>query len=178
MKKRFIEAHMAAALQYSQLSYCNRRKVGCVIVKGDRIISIGYNGTPAGWDNRCEDADNITYPEVIHAEANAIAKLAKTEGGGQGASVLITHAPCLDCAKQLATMEVKEVYYANDYKNTAGVEHLLKCGIPAHQVEISETEIKTIKESNSCRLCQKVSQVIKNKVIRFLTWIIRWLIKK
>ena len=111
MKNRYAIAHMKTAYAYAELSHAKRLRVGCVIVKDDRIISIGFNGTPPGWDNVCEDTNGKTKPEVIHAEANAIAKLAKTTGGGKGSSVFITHSPCLGCAKQLATMEVKEVFF-------------------------------------------------------------------
>ena len=114
MKQKYIDAHMAVAETYASLSTAVRLKVGAIVVKDDRIISIGYNGMPSGWDNNCEDevVDSFagfegaihntrlrTKPEVLHAETNAIAKLAKSNESGLGATMFITHAPCLDCAK-------------------------------------------------------------------------------
>jgi dCMP deaminase len=138
MKEKMIIAHMKVAFEYAKLSTCNRLKVGCIIVKNDSVISIGYNGTPPGWDNCCEDDQGITKPEVLHAEANAIAKLAKGQGDGKNASVFITHAPCIECAKQLASIGVKEVFYSIDYRNTKGIEFLQKCNIPNKKIEIGE----------------------------------------
>lgn len=129
MKRKHITAHMQAAYVYSQLSYCNRKQVGCVIVKDDRIISIGYNGTPSGWDNDCENDEGLTKPEVIHAEANALAKLAKSNESGEGASVFVTCAPCIHCAKMLVQTSVKEVYYGEEYRNTEGLDFLERGGI-------------------------------------------------
>ena len=102
-----VQAHMRTAENYAMLSHAIRLQVGAIVVKDDRIISIGYNGTPSGWDNKCENETYIddfhiemtTKPEVIHAEANAIAKLAKSNESGEGAYMFITHAPCLSCAK-------------------------------------------------------------------------------
>jgi dCMP deaminase len=135
MKKRYARVHMKAAYIYAELSYAKR-----LIVKDDRIISIGFNGTPPGWDNCCENEEGKTKPEVIHAEANAIAKLAKTQGGGEGASVFITHAPCLECAKQLATMKVKEVYFGQHYRDEVGIDHLRRCKISVELLDIQEKE--------------------------------------
>lgn len=136
MKKRYAEAHMKVAHIYGQLSYCKRKQVGCVVVKDDRIISIGYNGTPKGWDNTCEDDDNQTKPEVSHAEENAITKLAKSNESGEGASVFITLAPCLPCAKLLAGIGVKEVYYGDTYRGTEGIEYLKKNKIKIKQLKV------------------------------------------
>jgi len=138
MKEKIIHAHMKVALEYAKLSTCNRLKVGCIIVKNDSVKSIGYNGTPPGWDNCCEDETGKTKPEVIHAEANAIAKLAKDQGDGINASVFITHAPCIDCAKQLASIGIKEVFYNKDYKDNKGIEFLEKCNIPIKKIQIGE----------------------------------------
>lgn len=136
---------MQSAFTYAELSHCNRKKVGCVVVKDNRIISIGYNGTPPGWDNCCEDENNRTKPEVIHAEVNAIAKLAKSNESGEGASVFITCSPCIDCAMLLAATNVKEVYYAEDYAaarsaakgEKTGVDHLAACNIPSYYLPIN-----------------------------------------
>jgi len=124
MKEKHLTAHMKVAHTYAGLSYCNRKQVGCVIVKDDRIVSIGYNGTPAGWDNCCETADNKTHNYVYHAEENAILKLAGSHESGHGATFFITCAPCIKCAKMIATLEPEAVYYGEEYKNMDGVEHL------------------------------------------------------
>ena len=112
-------------------------QVGAIIVKEDRIVSIGYNGMPPGWSNECEYADYYpdgdfvlkTKPEVIHAEANAIAKLAKSTESGKDATMFLTHAPCIDCAKQIFTAGINTVYYAQEYRSTDGLEFLRKCGL-------------------------------------------------
>jgi dCMP deaminase len=135
MKERYANVHMRVAYEYASLSSCNRRKVGCIIVKDDKIISIGFNGTPPGWDNCCEDESGTTKPEVYHAESNAIAKLAKGFESGKDASVFVTCAPCIECAKLLAQIEVKEVYYSEEYRGTAGLEHLRARGIPSYQMQ-------------------------------------------
>lgn len=128
---------MDVAQRFSELSSAKRLQVGAIVVKDDRIISIGYNGMPSGWENTCEDYiqlsdDTITTktkPEVIHAEANAIAKLAKGTESGDGSMMFLTHAPCIDCAKQIYTAGIKKVFYQNSYRDTQGVDFLEKCGI-------------------------------------------------
>ena len=147
MKDKFISAYMDVAERFAKLSSAKRLQVGAIVVKDDRIISIGYNGMPAGWDNDCEDYIQLsddtlttkTKPEVIHAEANAIAKLAKGNESGDGSTMFLTHAPCIDCAKQVYTTGIKKVYYRNSYKNTQGVDFLEKCGVEV--VNISPGEI-------------------------------------
>lgn len=141
MKQKFIEAFMNAAEVFAALSSARRLHVGAIIVKDNRIISIGYNGMPSGWDNNCEDivVDGIssqlkTKPEVLHAETNAIAKLAKSTESGDGATIFITHAPCLDCAKLIYQSGIKSVYYRNTYRNTDGVDFLNKCNIEVKNV--------------------------------------------
>lgn len=137
MKTKFIQAYMDVAQRFSELSSAKRLQVGAIVVKDDRIISIGYNGMPSGWENTCEDYiqlsdDTITTktkPEVIHAEANAIAKLAKGTESGDGSMMFLTHAPCIDCAKQIYTAGIKKVFYQNSYRDTQGVDFLEKCGI-------------------------------------------------
>jgi dCMP deaminase len=126
---------MRVAHEYANLSSANRLQVGCIVVKDNRIISIGYNGMPTGWTNVCETEDNVTKPEVLHAETNAIAKLAGTYESGKDASLFVTHQPCLDCAKIIYQSGIKEVYYAHTYRKTDGVEFLQKCGIKITQVE-------------------------------------------
>lgn len=143
MNDKYCHAHMQAAEVYAQLSSAVRLKVGCVIVKDNRIISIGYNGTPSGWDNTCEDFlgyDEVgelrtkTKPEVLHAETNAIAKLARSSESGLGSDLFVTHAPCLDCAKLIYQSGVSKVYYRNQYRDTNGVDFLKKCNVPVEKL--------------------------------------------
>ncbi len=147
MKQKFIEAFMNAAEVFAALSSARRLHVGAIIVKDNRIISIGYNGMPSGWDNNCEDVvtPSLPYlqgdgptlktkPEVLHAETNAIAKLAKSTESGDGATMFITHAPCLDCAKLIYQSGIKSVYYRNTYRNTDGLNFLNKCNIEVKNV--------------------------------------------
>jgi dCMP deaminase len=137
MKEKFINAFMDVAERFAQLSSAKRLQVGCVIVKDNRIISIGYNGMPSGWDNECEDEYQYedgghefrTKPEVLHAESNAIAKLARSSESGEGATIFITHAPCMDCAKLIYQSGIASVYYKNQYRSTAGIEFLDKSKI-------------------------------------------------
>lgn len=157
MKQKFIDAHMKVAQVYAGLSSARRLHVGAIIVKDDRIISIGYNGMPSGWDNNCEDktySEDGEYseqvlpkssnkwrkynlkskPEVLHAETNAIAKLAKSSESGEGATMFITHAPCLDCAKLVYQSGINSVYYRNTYKNEDGLKFLEKCNIKVEKI--------------------------------------------
>ena len=137
---------MDVAERFAKLSSAKRLQVGAIVVKDDRIISIGYNGMPSGWTNECEDYiqlsdDTITTktkPEVIHAEANAIAKLAKGNESGDGSTMFLTHAPCIDCAKQVYTAGVKKVYYRNSYRDTQGIDFLEKCGVEIENISPGE----------------------------------------
>jgi dCMP deaminase len=137
MKQKFIEAFMDVAERFSKLSSAKRLQVGAIVVKDDRIISIGYNGMPSGWTNDCEYLEQRiaqepilkTKPEVLHAETNAIAKLAKTNGSGDGATMFVTHAPCLDCAKLIYQSGINSVLYRNSYRDTSGISFLEKSGI-------------------------------------------------
>ena len=128
MKQKFIDAYMDVAERFAQLSSAKRLNVGAIVVKDDRIISIGYNGMPSGWDNVCEH-EGKTKPEVLHAESNAIAKLARSSESGEGAAIFITHAPCIDCAKLIYQSGIATVYYKNDYRSTQGIEFLKKSNI-------------------------------------------------
>ncbi len=133
-----MQAHMKAAHIYEECSNAVRLKVGALVVKDDRIISIGYNGMPAGWDNNCEyEVDNElkTKPEVLHAEMNAISKLAKSTESGDQATIFITHSPCLDCAKMIYQSGITKVYYATGYRDTSGIDFLTKCGITVGQID-------------------------------------------
>ena len=149
MEKKYKKAHMAAAEVYAKLSYAKRKKVGCVIVKDDRIISIGYNGTPSGWDNECEHTTLwkdgkqlyspilVTKPEVLHAETNAIAKLASSSESGEGAILFSSSfSPCMDCAKLIYQSGIKEVYYKEKYKNKDGIDFLKKAGVKIEQFKM------------------------------------------
>ena len=145
MKQKFVDAHMDAAEVYSRLSTAKRLQVGCVVVKDNTIIGIGYNGMPSGWDNNCEEEFIVeedekfikslkTKPEVLHAETNALAKIAKSTNSSDGASMFITHAPCIDCAKLVYQSGINSVYYRNSYKNTEGLDFLKKCNIDVVQI--------------------------------------------
>jgi dCMP deaminase len=137
MRQKFIDAYMDVARRFAQLSSAKRLQVGAIVVKDDRIISIGYNGMPSGWTNECEtifyDENGVerlkTKEEVIHAEANAIAKLAKSSESGDGATMFLTHAPCIHCAKQIYTAGIEKVYFGEPYRDESGVAFLMKCGV-------------------------------------------------
>lgn len=134
MKAKYLSAYMDIALRISELSTAKRLKVGAIIVKDDRIISLGYNGTPYGWDNNCEDIDVhtgelVTKEEVLHAESNCIAKLARGNESGEGATMFVTHQPCMDCAKLIYQAGIKAVWYEYPYRKTQGVDFLSKAGV-------------------------------------------------
>jgi len=141
MKSKLINAYMKTAEVFAELSHARRLHVGAIIVKDDRIISIGYNGMPAGWDNDCEDviqhSDDTTSlktkPEVLHAETNAIAKLAKSTESGFNATMFITHAPCLDCAKLIYQSGINSVFYRNSYRSDDGINFLTQSGVTVTQ---------------------------------------------
>ena len=135
MKEKFIEAYMDVAERFAQLSSAKRLNVGAIVVKDDRIISIGYNGMPTGWDNCCEDENNKSKPEVLHAESNAIAKLARSPESGEDASIFITHSPCIDCAKLIYQSGISKVYYASEYRSSSGIDFLQKSNISVEKVE-------------------------------------------
>lgn len=133
MKKRQQEAHMDVAYRYAQLSYAKRKKVGCILVKDNRIISIGYNGTPPGWSNCCEDENNTTLPEVIHAERNALNKLENSPEDAEGSTAFVTCSPCIQCAEAFAKAQVKEIFYHEIYRDLLGIERLTELNIPVTQ---------------------------------------------
>ena len=142
MKQKYIDLYMDWAARTAQLSHAVRLQVGAVIVKDDSVISYGYNGMPAGWDNNCEELvyriaqEPIlkTKPEVLHAESNAIAKLAKSANSGLGATMFITHAPCMECAKLIYQSGIGHVLYRNSYRDVSGVTFLEKSGVKVEQV--------------------------------------------
>ena len=163
MKQKYIDLYMDWATRAAELSHAVRRKVGAVIVKDDTVISYGYNGMPAGWDNNCEDkvwdkgaggwlsseefdeqypyegwheeaGRNVRYglktkPEVLHAESNAIAKLAKSNNSGLGADLFVSLSPCIDCAKLIYQSGIRRVYFSTHYRNDEGIEFLKKSNI-------------------------------------------------
>ena len=134
IKNKHKPLFMEIAEVVANQSYCVRRKVGCVIVQGSNIIAMGWNGTPAGCDNICEGDDGNTLPTVLHAELNALTKLAKSTQSSEGASAFITLAPCLDCAKMLFGSGIVHVYYREDYRDRAGIDFLTERGIPVEQI--------------------------------------------
>jgi dCMP deaminase len=142
MKQKWIDAFMDTAERFAQLSSATRLKVGAVVVKDNRIISIGYNGMPSGWTNECEELilhsdDTVTTKtkdEVIHAEANAILKLARDGERGNGSSLFCTHAPCIHCAKLIHGAGIDKVYYRDTYRDSIGLEFLEKCNIEIERV--------------------------------------------
>jgi dCMP deaminase len=170
MKQKYIDLYMDWANRTARLSHAIRRQVGAVIVKDDSVISYGYNGMPAGWDNNCEDKDFMsgdaggwldpeeieerwpfvetsdedgayigryrlkTKPEVLHAESNAIAKLARSSQSGRDASLFVTTAPCLDCAKLIYQCGISNVYYRDSYRNMDGLEFLKKSGVKVESI--------------------------------------------
>jgi dCMP deaminase len=143
MKSKFIDVHMKVAETYANLSSATRLKVGCVIVKNDTIIGIGYNGMPSGWDNVCEDEEydedgfhitSKTKKEVIHAEINCISKIARSTNSSDGADMFITHAPCIECAKSLFQSGIRKIFYRNTYRTEEGLQFLEKCGVEIEKV--------------------------------------------
>jgi dCMP deaminase len=151
MKQKWIDAFMDTAERFAELSSAVRLQVGAVVVKDNRIISIGYNGMPSGWTNECEhvvdvaktdpryDYNNFTKElktkdEVIHAEANAIIKLARDGESGNGSSLFCTHAPCIHCAKLIHGAGINTVYYRNSYRDEFGIDFLNKCKIEVNKV--------------------------------------------
>ena len=169
MKQKYINLYMDWADRAAQLSHAKRLQVGAVIVKDDSVISYGYNGMPAGWDNDCEDkvwdkgaggwldpeefdaqyphegwhedaGRNVRYglktkPEVLHAESNAIAKLARSNNSGVGADLFVTHMPCLDCAKLIYQSGIRRVYFGANYRDDAGVKFLEQSGVEINQIK-------------------------------------------
>jgi dCMP deaminase len=128
--------YMNVAVEIAELSYAERKKVGCVIVKDASIISMGYNGTPAGFDNKCETIENgelVTRPEVLHAESNAIAKVAKSPNCSDDADLYVTLSPCFECSKLIIQSGIKRVFYREQYRTNDGIKLLEKAGIQCIQ---------------------------------------------
>ena len=121
--------YMSMAKIWAENSYCQRRKVGALIVKNNMIISDGYNGTPSGFENVCEDEDGLTKPYVLHAEANAITKIARSNNNSDGATLYVTASPCIECAKLIIQAGIKRVVYAEKYRLTDGIDLLERAGV-------------------------------------------------
>ncbi len=144
MNSKHIAAYMQTAETFAQCSTARRAKVGAIIVKDNRIISIGYNGMPSGWDNNCENEIGVhkgepvlkTKPQVLHAEMNAISKVARSSESSEGSSMFITHAPCHDCAKMIFQSGISSVYYRTTYRDSTGIEFLEQCNIPVVQLNV------------------------------------------
>jgi dCMP deaminase len=143
LKQKYIDLYMDWATRTAQLSHARRLHVGAVIVKDDTVISYGYNGMPAGWDNNCEEeylhedggTTLTTKPEVLHAESNAVAKLARGNNSGLDADIFITHAPCLDCAKLIYQSGIRRVWFSQAYRDDSGVKFLQRSGIEVTQYD-------------------------------------------
>ena len=151
MKEKYVHAYLDIAHRVAELSHARRLKVGAVIVKDD-VITYGYNGMPSGWDNNCEDeqfefSDAVfgqpqgivskglkTKPEVLHAESNAVSKMAKSTVSANGADMFITHSPCMECAKLIFQAGVRRVFYSEDYRSDSGIKFLQKSGIAVEKI--------------------------------------------
>ena len=132
---KFDRSYLSMAEIWAQNSYCKRRKVGALLVKDRTIISDGYNGTPSGFENICEDEDGVTKPYVLHAEANAITKVAKSGNSSEGATLFVTASPCAECAKLIIQAGITRVVYRDAYRLTDGIDLLRRAGIQVEQVQ-------------------------------------------
>lgn len=132
---RYDKAYLRMALEWAKLSHCTRKQVGAIIVKENIIIADGFNGAPSGFDNCCEDIEGNTHWYVLHAEANAILKLAKSNNSGVGSTLYITLSPCKECSKLVLQAGIKRVVFVTAYKDLSGVDFLIKAGIQVDQIE-------------------------------------------
>lgn len=130
--------YLRMARIWAENSYCKRRQVGALIVRGQSIISDGYNGTPSGFENVCEDEDYRTKPYVLHAEANAITKVAKSNNSSEGATLYVTASPCIECAKLIIQAGIRRVVYSEDYHSSDGINLLKKAGIDVEYRSLEE----------------------------------------
>ena len=135
---KFDERYLEMAAVWAKNSYCKRRQVGALLVKDRMIISDGYNGTPAGFENVCEDENGVTKPYVLHAEANDITKVAQSGNSSQGATLYVTASPCMECSKLIIQSGIKRVVYSDEYRLTDGIDLLRKAGVEVEKVEIPE----------------------------------------
>ena len=132
---KFDSRYLEMAAIWAKNSYCKRRQVGALIVKDRMIISDGYNGTPSGFENICEDENGITKPYVLHAEANAISKVAKSGNSSEGSTLYVTASPCLECAKLIIQAGIKRVVYRDEYRLTDGIDLLKRAGIEVEKID-------------------------------------------
>lgn len=137
-KTKFDKSYLEMAAVWARNSYCTRRKVGAILVKDKMIISDGYNGTPSGFENVCEDENGVTKPYVLHAEANAITKVAKSSNSSQGATLYITASPCMECAKLIIQAGIVRVVYLEEYRITDGIDLLRRAGVEVVKFEEQE----------------------------------------
>ncbi|MDR0296362.1 MAG: dCMP deaminase family protein [Prevotellaceae bacterium] len=140
---QFDRSYLQMAAVWAQNSYCQRRQVGALIVKDRMIISDGYNGTPSGFENVCEDEEGNTKPYVLHAEANAITKVAKSNNSSEGATLYITSSPCVECAKLIIQAGIKRVVFSNEYRLSDGIDLLRRAGIEV--IYIKSEDLYTIR---------------------------------
>ncbi|MBQ5572688.1 MAG: dCMP deaminase family protein [Bacteroidaceae bacterium] len=137
-QQEFDKRYARMALVWAENSYCTRRKVGALVVKDRMIISDGYNGTPTGFENICEDDNNTSKPYVLHAEANAITKLAKSANSSDGATMYVTASPCIECAKLIIQAGIKRVVYTEKYRLTDGIDLLERAGVTVEYLDLNE----------------------------------------
>ena len=135
---KYDKAYLRIALEWGQLSYCKRKKVGAIIVKDKMIISDGYNGTPSNFENTCEDPEGLTLWYVLHAEANAILKVAHSTQSCEGATLYITLSPCRECSKLIHQSGIKRVVYQNGYRDESGLDFLRKAGVEVKHIPVLE----------------------------------------
>lgn len=134
-EKKFDRSYLEMAAVWAKNSYCTRRQVGAILVKDRMIISDGYNGTPAGFENVCEDENGVTKPYVLHAEANAITKVAKSGNSSEGATLYVTASPCMECSKLIIQSGIRRVVYRDEYRLTDGIDLLRRAGIAVEKVD-------------------------------------------
>ena len=134
---RYDIAYLKMATEWSQLSHAKRKQVGCLVVRENQIISDGYNGTPTGFDNDCEDENGDTHWYVLHSEANAILKCAKYGDSCDGATIYQTHSPCKECSKLIYQSGIKRLVYVEEYKDSSGIDFLINSGVKVEKVEIT-----------------------------------------
>ena len=139
-QKELDSRYLRMARIWSENSYCQRRRVGALIVKDKRIISDGYNGTPSGFENVCEDEDHLTKPYVLHAEANAITKIARSNNNSDGSTLYVTDSHCVECSKLIIQAGIRRVVYAREYRLTDGIELLRRAGIEVEYHSINDEE--------------------------------------
>ena len=135
MSTKFDHRYLEMAAGWAKNSYCKRRQVGALIVKDNMIISDGYNGTPSGFENICEDESGVTKPYVLHAEANAITKVAKSGNSSEGSTLYVTASPCLECSKLIIQSGIRRVVYSDEYRLTDGIDLLRRAGVEVEKVD-------------------------------------------